>query len=172
MLKKAGIIKRAGGRKVGYENVTPLPPQRRMPAYPAKFPDEAESPEGRELRNTRNTRNDEFTLQHAQLADGQRTKSVAEVRTKNEERRKVFQMKTLAVDVPEIAFATLRMDINEMTSEIRSAAIVKWYELGMLSQGRAAEILGITRASFIDLLSKYHVSPFQYTDEELQNEIR
>jgi predicted HTH domain antitoxin len=81
-------------------------------------------------------------------------------------------MKTVSVDVPDVAFSTLRMDMQEMACELRRAAIVKWYELGMLSQGRSAEILGITRAAFIDLLTKYHVSPFQYTDQELLNEIQ
>ena len=81
-------------------------------------------------------------------------------------------MKTLAVDVPDVAFSTLRMDLQEMACELRRAAVVKWYELGMLSQGRSAEILGITRSEFIDLLAKYRVSPFQYTDQEMLNELQ
>jgi predicted HTH domain antitoxin len=81
-------------------------------------------------------------------------------------------MKTVSVDVPDVAFSTLRMDMQEMACELRRAAIVKWYELGMLSQGRSAEILGVSRAAFIDLLTKYRVSPFQYTDQELLHEIQ
>ncbi len=81
--------------------------------------------------------------------------------------KKEANTKTLSIDVPDVAFSTLRMDMQEMAFELRRAAIVKWYEIGMLSQGRSAEILGITRAAFIDLLTKYRVSPFQYTDQEL-----
>ncbi|MFZ4625665.1 MAG: UPF0175 family protein [Rhodoferax sp.] len=49
---------------------------------------------------------------------------------------------------------------------------MKWYELGRLSQGRAAEIAGLTRAGFINALSRYQVSPFQYTADELAEELR
>lgn len=55
---------------------------------------------------------------------------------------------------------------------MRVAAAVKWYELGRFSQGRAAEIAGLSRSGFIDALSRYKVSPFQYTAEELAEELR
>ena len=55
---------------------------------------------------------------------------------------------------------------------MRVAAAVKWYELGRVSQGRAAEIAGLTRTAFIDALSRYLVCPFQYTAEELAEELR
>ena len=80
-------------------------------------------------------------------------------------------MKTLEVDIPDVAFSTMRMDLKEMASEMRNAAVVKWYELGRISQGRGAEIAGVSRARFIDLLSKYGVSPFQYTEQEIEDEL-
>jgi predicted HTH domain antitoxin len=49
---------------------------------------------------------------------------------------------------------------------------VKWHELGRVSQGRGAEICGLSRAAFIDALSRYRVSPFQYTEQELINKLR
>ena len=55
---------------------------------------------------------------------------------------------------------------------MRVAAAVKWYEFGRFSQGRAAEIAGLSRSGFIDALSRYKVSPFQYTAEELAEELR
>ena len=36
-------------------------------------------------------------------------------------------------------------------------------ELRKISQGRAAEIAGLSRAEFIDALGRYGVSPFQQT---------
>jgi predicted HTH domain antitoxin len=44
---------------------------------------------------------------------------------------------------------------------------VKWYEQELVSQGRAAEIAGVSRSEFIDALGRYGVSPFQDTLEEL-----
>ncbi|BAY44284.1 hypothetical protein SAMD00079811_18800 [Scytonema sp. HK-05] len=54
---------------------------------------------------------------------------------------------------------------------MRIAAAVKWYELGEISQGKAAEIAGLTRAEFINALSRYQVDFMQYTTEELAEEI-
>ena len=80
-------------------------------------------------------------------------------------------MKTISLEIPDVAFATMRMDRAEMASEMRNAALVKWYELGRISQGRAAEVLGLSRRAFIDLLGRYQVSPFQYTSDELMHEL-
>lgn len=80
-------------------------------------------------------------------------------------------MTQVILDLPESAFATLHQAPKEFAQEMRVAAI-KWYELGRLSQGRAAEIAGLTRAGFIDALSRYKVSPFQYTAEEVIEELQ
>jgi len=51
------------------------------------------------------------------------------------------------------------------------AAAVKWYELGKVSQGKAAEIAGLSRSAFITALSRYCVTAFQYTAAELDDEL-
>jgi predicted HTH domain antitoxin len=50
---------------------------------------------------------------------------------------------------------------------MRLAAAVKWYELGKLSQDKAAELAGLSRVEFIDALARFKVSPIQETVEEL-----
>jgi predicted HTH domain antitoxin len=79
--------------------------------------------------------------------------------------------KTISIELPETAFSALRKSPDEFAQEMRIAAAVKWYELGEISQGKAAEIAGLNRAEFIDVLSRYQVSPFQYTSQELAEEI-
>jgi predicted HTH domain antitoxin len=80
-------------------------------------------------------------------------------------------MTQLTLEMPDSAFATLHKDPSEFTRELRIAAAVKWYELEIISQGRAAEIAGLTRAEFITALGKYKVSPFQYTAEEVLEDL-
>ena len=81
-------------------------------------------------------------------------------------------MTQVTLDMPESAFAALHQAPAEFVQEMRVAAAVKWYELERISQGRAAEIAGLTRAAFIDALSRYRVSPFQYSEEDLIEELR
>lgn len=50
---------------------------------------------------------------------------------------------------------------------MRLAAAVKWFEIGLLSQGRAAEIAGLSRSEFIESLGRFGVSPFQYEAGEI-----
>lgn len=80
-------------------------------------------------------------------------------------------MSQLILDIPNEAFVSLRKDPIEFARELRIAAAVKWYELELISQGRAAEIAGLTRADFITALGQYKVSPFQYTAEEILEDL-
>ena len=80
-------------------------------------------------------------------------------------------MTTLAVELPESVFSALRRSPQEFVDEMRIAAAVKWYEVGQLSQGKAAEVAGLSRAEIIEALSRFQVSPFQYTAEELAEDL-
>jgi predicted HTH domain antitoxin len=73
----------------------------------------------------------------------------------------------LAFDIDSRVLASVRQDPEEFVRELRLAAAVKWYELERISQGRAAEIAGISRAEFIDALGRYGVTPFQQTADEI-----
>lgn len=67
-------------------------------------------------------------------------------------------------------FAALRQDPDHFVPELRLAAAVKWYELGTVSQAKAAEIAGLSRAEFIAELGRFKVSPFQYDADEICRE--
>ena len=80
-------------------------------------------------------------------------------------------MKTIEIELPDTIFSALRKAPKEFVEEMRIAAAVKWYELGQISQEKAAEIAGLNRANFVNTLTRYQVSVFQYTAEELTKEL-
>jgi predicted HTH domain antitoxin len=75
------------------------------------------------------------------------------------------------VELPNDVFSALRSNPETFVQEMRLAAAVKWYEVGMISQSKAAEIAGVSRHHFLEALNRYHVSPFQVTPEELAEEL-
>ena len=80
-------------------------------------------------------------------------------------------MQTIHIELPDTIFSALRKSPNEFVQEMRIAAAVKWYELGEISQEKAAEIAGLHRADFINTLPRYRVSVLQYTPTELAEEL-
>jgi predicted HTH domain antitoxin len=77
----------------------------------------------------------------------------------------------IQLNLPESAFSALRSTPDEFGRELLIAAVVKWYEVGMISQSKAAEIAGISRQEFLAALNRFEVSPFQTTPEELEEEL-
>ncbi len=78
----------------------------------------------------------------------------------------------LKLEMPEDVFSAIRKSPAEFAAEMRLAAAAKWYELGLVSQEKAAEIAGLSRTDFIFSLSRFKVSPFQYTADEIEEELR
>lgn len=79
---------------------------------------------------------------------------------------------TVQFDLPDDVFSALRATPEAFVSELRVAAAVKWYEAGRISQGKAAEVAGVSREAFHDALSRYSVSAFQITPDDLRDELR
>jgi predicted HTH domain antitoxin len=80
-------------------------------------------------------------------------------------------MATLTVDLPENLLSTLYQSRDEAEKDVRLAIAIEWYRRGAISQGRAAEIIGLTRADFIDELAARKIDVIQLDLEELKREI-
>ena len=80
-------------------------------------------------------------------------------------------MATITYEFGPNVFSALRMAPEEFAREMRLAACVQWYAQGAISQGKAAEIAGLSRGEFLAELGRRRVSICQATDEELAEEL-
>ncbi len=80
-------------------------------------------------------------------------------------------MSAYKIELPENVFSTFRKTPVEFIHELKIAAAVKWYDLGEISQNRAAELAELSRSEFINVLGRYKVSVLQYTDEVFNYEM-
>jgi predicted HTH domain antitoxin len=80
-------------------------------------------------------------------------------------------MKTITIEVPDDTRLPFADSDEEFARALRLAAAIFWYDRGMISQGKGAEIAGLTRAGFLHALSDAKVDALQVTPEELKAEL-
>ncbi len=72
-------------------------------------------------------------------------------------------MRTLILEFPDT------VNINEQ--EAKSLLAAKLFENGTLSLGQAADLAGYSKRTFMELLSKYEVSIFNYPASDLEKDV-
>ena len=81
-------------------------------------------------------------------------------------------MKEFVLTYPDDLPQAVHLTPEELASQVCLMAALKMFELGKLSSGKAAELAGISRAEFLEACGRYQVSPFNYSAEELEAELR
>jgi hypothetical protein len=56
-------------------------------------------------------------------------------------------MTTITIEVPDDVFSALRRAPDEFARDVLQAAAIQWYSQGLISQGKAAQIAGLSRGS-------------------------
>src|SRR4051812_42539479 len=79
---------------------------------------------------------------------------------------------TITVELPARLLAGYPGTHQEFVHDLRLAAAIEWFREGKISQGKAAEIAGISRWQFIVALGHAQVDLFQGTQEELTEEVQ
>ncbi len=71
-------------------------------------------------------------------------------------------MQTLQIQLPD--------SINIETQEIQLLLASRLYEKGLLSVGQAAQMTGLSKRTFIELLGRYQVSVLNYPAEDIMQD--
>jgi len=72
-------------------------------------------------------------------------------------------MKTLTLNIPD------SLDVEN--KDLALVLATRLYELGTLSLGQAADLAGLTKRTFIELLGNYNVSIFNFPASDLQRDV-
>lgn len=72
-------------------------------------------------------------------------------------------MKTLTLNIPDF------LDVDNR--DLAMLVSTRLYEQGKLSLGQAAEVAGLTKRSFAELLGTYGVSIFNFSVQELSKDV-
>lgn len=73
-------------------------------------------------------------------------------------------MKTIQLNIPDT------VDLNDREAKMLLAS--RLYEKGKLTLGQAAELVGLSKRAFMEILGDYDVSLFNYPLSELENDIK
>jgi predicted HTH domain antitoxin len=76
----------------------------------------------------------------------------------------LYTMKTLTFNIPD------SVDLDNQ--EVAMLLATKLYEEVKLSLGQAAELVGLSKRTFAELLGKYNVSIFNFTADNLSRELK
>lgn len=77
----------------------------------------------------------------------------------------------ITLEIPDSSLSITRERPEEFARSLRITAAVKWYELGRISQSKAAELIGCSRVELFNHLQEYGVSLIQLDTADLEREL-
>ena len=78
---------------------------------------------------------------------------------------------TVAVELPRDLLGALEVPQTQMEARLRELIALELFREGRISAGKGAEIFGIAKMAFIQLLSQHGVDYFTESPEELKAEV-
>ena len=80
-------------------------------------------------------------------------------------------VKKMELSVAEDILLALNEKPSEFLKDIRIFAAIKFFEIGKLSIGKAADLAEMSKLDFIELLSQQNISVYNYPPEELEEDL-
>lgn len=78
----------------------------------------------------------------------------------------------ITLEIPDTSLSITRERPEDFARSLRIAAAAKWYELGRISQSKAAELIGCSRLELFSHLRDYSVPFIQVTKLDLDQEMK
>ena len=81
-------------------------------------------------------------------------------------------MQSIHINCPDTVLISLKDTPESFARELCINAAMMFYETGRLSSGRAAELAGISRVSFLNRLAEFKISIIDESFDELQEDLK
>lgn len=79
---------------------------------------------------------------------------------------------TVSLEVPRDLLGALEVPQEQLEARLRELIALELFREGRISSGKGAELLGLSKLGFIQLLAQYGVSYFTESPEELEAEVK
>jgi len=79
-------------------------------------------------------------------------------------------MTELTLKIPSNVLTLLKMSEADFAREVQVLLAVKLFEMGKLTSGKAAELAGMPRTTFLYTLARYNVPAIDLQAEEIEHE--
>jgi predicted HTH domain antitoxin len=84
----------------------------------------------------------------------------------------LMTMETISFQVSQDLLAALKVGSLELTNNLRLLAAITYFQDKKLSLGKAAELAGINRLEFMDILAAKAIIIFDYDESVIESEIQ
>ena len=78
----------------------------------------------------------------------------------------------IKLSLPEDLVLSIGLPEEKLTFDIKKVYLFDLFSKGKISSGKAAEILGVSKIKFIDLLNDNGIPYYDYTEDEWHEEIQ
>lgn len=79
---------------------------------------------------------------------------------------------TISFEIPQDLLASLKMGSADLGQSIRLLAAITYFQEKKLSLGKAAQLAGVNRLAFMDVLSQRGIVIFDYDESMLASELK